>query len=34
MPQEIIDLMFENEGEGFRKLTLHNLLSMNKVLAR
>jgi len=34
MPQEIIDLMFENEEEGFRKLTLHNLLSMNKILAR
>ncbi|MEM2940274.1 MAG: hypothetical protein QW304_01805 [Thermoproteota archaeon] len=33
-PQEIIDLMLNNREVGFRKLVLHNLLDMKRVLSR
>jgi uncharacterized protein (UPF0335 family) len=33
MPQEIIDLMFENKEEGFKAFAIRNLLSMKKFLS-
>lgn len=34
MPQEIIDLMFNDEEAGFRILVLHNLLDMQRTFQK